>query len=136
MLKKINLLDLHEAIKNKLEEKTKLRAYDVVPTDAKAPFLCLQCIGKQDNSTKTMYVEAFNFYVHCFAEGDSSEKVYNLINLVEEALTEDVKLSNEFNLVDQVEDGIVQIITEEETFEKRAVLSYTFKICYGYKCKI
>lgn len=29
MIKKINLIDLHEAIKNKLEEKTDLRAYDV-----------------------------------------------------------------------------------------------------------
>lgn len=136
MIKKINLIDLHEATKNKLEEKTDLRAYDIVPEDVKAPFLSLQCVGKEDSSTKTMFIEKFIFYIHCFAEGDSSTKIYDVINKVEEALTEDIELPSEYNLVNQVEEGIVQIITETETFEKRAILEYSFNICYGFKCKI
>lgn len=136
MLKKINLTDLHKSIKDKLEDKTKLKCYDVVPLNAKGPFLVLQCVGKQDNSTKTMYVEDFIFYVQAFSPNESSKGIYELIQLVEEALTEDIALSEDFNLISQVEDGILQILTEQETKEKRAVIQYTFKICYGFKCKI
>lgn len=136
MLKKINLTDLHAAIRNKLEDKTKLKCYDVVPLNIRGDFLMLQCVGKQDNSTKTMYVEDFIFYIHAVSNNERSKGIYELIQLVEEALTEDITLSEDFNLISQVEDGILQILTEQETKEKRAVIQYTFKICYGFKCKI
>lgn len=135
MIRKINLIDIHSAIKERLETSTSLKAYDVVPEDAKAPFFCVQFISKEDSSTKTMYREKFNFYIHCFDEADTSEKVYDLINKVEEALTEDIVLPTDFQLIEQIENGILQIITEVETNEKRGILSYSFDVCYGFKCK-
>lgn len=136
MLKKISLTDLHATIKDKIEDKTGLRCYDVVDTDIRGPFYFLQCVGKQDNSTKTMFVEDFKFYVHAISDTDRATEIYDLIQKVEEALTEDIDLGCEFNLVRQTEDGIVQILTEQGTKEKHAVLSYTFSVCYGYKVKI
>ena len=60
--------------------------------------------------------------------------VYNLIQKLEEALTEDISLPEPYQLVMQTNNGI-QTIKTDETGEKHAVLAYEFMICYGFKCK-
>lgn len=134
MFGKINIGDVHESIKSKLESKLDIRIYDTVPDNEKSPLIFIQCVGKNDASSKTMYIEDFKFYIHCLSDGDTSDSIYSLIQQVEEALTEDIDLKNENFLVSQVEDGLMQILTEE-TGEKHAVIQYSFKICYGFKCK-
>lgn len=135
MLHKIKLTEIHSAIKEKLENKTTTKVYDVVPVDAPSPLLVVEFVGKKDASTKTTFIEEFTFYIHCLAQGDSSINIYNLIGEVEEALTEEIDLGNEGYLARQREDGIIQLLTEE-TGEKHAVIQYTFGVCYGFKCKI
>lgn len=134
MLKKVSIGDIHAGIKDKIEKKTGLKAYDVVPDDEPNPLVVIQAIGKQDNSTKTMYIEDFKFYIHAICEGNTSENIYNLIQKVEEALTEPIDLEGESWLVSQTQDGVLQILTED-TGEKHAVLQYSLKVCYGFKCK-
>ena len=58
-----------------------------------------------------------------------------MINQLEEALTEDIVLPDDYELIMQTNNGI-QTIKQDETKEKHAVLSYEFMICYGFKCKI
>lgn len=134
MLVKLNIVDLHEAIKNKLENKSNLKAFDVIPLDESPPFLHIQYVGKSDSSTKTMYIESFTFHIHGFSEGESSQNIYNVIEIIEEALTENIVLGKEYMVVNQTEDGIIQLL-REDTGENHVILQYTFKICYGFKCK-
>lgn len=132
MNKKINITLLHKEIKKQIEKNSSLKVYDVVETDTPAPFAMVQLVSKRDASTKTMYKEEFNFYIHVLAEGGSSINIYNAIEAIEESLTQDIDVCG---LLEQRENGILQIITEQ-TGEKRAVLSYTFIVCYGYKSKM
>lgn len=68
--------------------------------------------------------------------GDSSVSAYELIQKLEEALTEDITLPEGYELITQTNNGIQTIKTDEVTNEKHAVLSYEFTVCYGFKCKI
>ena len=55
--------------------------------------------------------------------------------MLDEALTEDIRLPEGFELVMQTNNG-VQTIKTDETNEKHAVLAYEFMVCYGFKWKI
>ncbi len=135
MLKKLSLLDFHKSLKKLIEDKTDLKCYDEVPLNAKSPFYYFEVVGKREENTKTMYCEVITLWAHAIAEkSKGSVKVYKLINALEEALTEEIKLDDGYLLLNQVSTGI-QTIKLDETGEKHAVLEYEFKICYGFKCK-
>lgn len=83
-----------------------------------------------------MWRDVFTVWIHAVAEpGESSVRIYSLIQELEEALTEDIELPEGFDLIMQTNNG-VQTIKTDETNEKHAVLAYEFMICYGFKCKI
>ena len=83
-----------------------------------------------------MWRDVFTVWIHAIAEkGDSSVQIYELIQNLEEALTEEIILPEEYELVMQINNGI-QTIKKDETNEKHAVLAYEFMVCYGFKCKI
>ena len=62
-------------------------------------------------------------------------QIHKLIEDLQEAMTEDIELPEPFELIMQT-DGGVQTIKTDETKEKHAIVSYTFMVCYGFKCKI
>lgn len=135
MLKRMSLLDLAKAIKTKVEDNTKTKCYDEVLNNAESPFYFIEVVKVVPANTKTMYCDNFQVFIHCIAEpSGSSVPIYNLIQDLEEALTEDVELPEEFNLISQFNNG-VQIIKTDETNEKHAVIGFEFKICYGFKIK-
>lgn len=83
-----------------------------------------------------MYRDVYTVWIHAVAQpGDSSVQIYEMIQQLEEALTEDVPLPEGFELILQTSNG-VQTIKTDETNEKHAVLSFEFTVCYGFKCKI
>ena len=83
-----------------------------------------------------MYRDVYTVWIHAIAQpGDSSVQIYEMIQQLEEALTEDVPLPEGFELILQTSNG-VQTIKTDETNEKHAVLSFEFTVCYGFKCKI
>ena len=136
MYKQLGLLDLIYAIQVKVEAKTKLRCYDAVPNNAPSPFYFAEVIAKRPAHTKTMYREVFTVWIHAVAEpGQSSVRIYELIQLLEESLTEDIILPEGFELILQTNNGVQRIKTDE-TNEKHAVLAFEFTVCYGFKCKI
>lgn len=136
MYKQLGLVDLIHGIQAKVEEKTGVKCYDAVPRNAPSPFYFAEVIGKRPAHTKTMYRDVFSVWIHAIAEpGMSSVRIYELIQLLEEALTEDISLPEGFELILQVSNG-VQTIKTDETNEKHAVLSFEFTVCYGFKCKI
>ena len=87
-------------------------------------------------NTKTMLKDKFSVWIHAIAEpGESSVMIYDMIQKLQEAMTEDIVLPEGFELILQM-DGGVQTIKKDETKEKHAVLLYEFTVCYGFKCKI
>lgn len=134
--KQMGLVDLISAIQNKVEKRTRLRCYDAVPINKISPFYYAEVVGKRPAHSKTMWRDIFTVWIHAIAEpGESSVQIYDLIQRLEEALTEDVDLPEEYELIMQTNNGI-QTIKTDETKEKHAVLAYEFMVCYGYKCKI
>lgn len=136
MYKQLGLVDLIHRIQAKVEEKTGVKCYDAVPRNAPSPFYFAEVIGKRPAHTKTMYRDVYTVWIHAIAQpGDSSVQIYEMIQQLEEALTEDISLPEGFELILQVSNG-VQTIKTDETNEKHAVLSFEFTVCYGFKCKI
>lgn len=137
MYKQIGLVELISAIQKKIENKTGLKCYDAVPQNAPSPFYFAEVIGKNPAPSKTMYKDKFKVWIHAIAkaeENGSSMGVYDLIQKLEETLTEDIEIPQEYELVAQLNNGI-QTIKTDETGEKHAVLLYEFTVCYGFKCK-
>ena len=136
MYKQLGLVDLIQGIQAKVEEKTGVKCYDAVPRNAPSPFYFAEVIGKRPAHTKTMYRDVYTVWIHAIAQpGDSSVQIYEMIQQLEETLTEDISLPEGFELILQASNG-VQTIKTDETNEKHAVLSFEFTVCYGFKCKI
>lgn len=136
MLKKLGLLDLHAAIIKKVEERTGLRCLDKIPKDYLAPFYYAEIVGIKPDNTKTMWCDTYEVYFHTIAEpGTGNVRIYELIQHLEESLTEKMVLPEDFSVPLQTENGLINLQTDE-TNEKHAVLSYSFKVCYGFKTKI
>ena len=136
MYKQLGLVDLIQAIQKKVKERTGLECYDSVPDNAPSPFYFAEVVGKRPAHTKTMYRDVFTVWIHAVAEPEeSSVQIYELIQKLEEALTEEIEIPEEYDLIMQTDNGI-QTIKTDETKEKHAVLAYEFMICYGFKCKI
>lgn len=138
MYKQIGLVDLIYAIQTKIQDKTGLKCYDAVPQNCKSPFYFAEVVGKRPAHSKTMYKDIFTVWIHCIAAPDktgSSVGVYDIIQRLEEAMTENIVLPEDFELVMQTNNGI-QTIKTDETKEKHAVLAFEFMVCYGMKCKL
>ncbi len=134
--KQLGLVDLISAIQKRVENGTDLKCYDSVPKNADSPFYFAEVVGKRPAHTKTMWRDVFTVWTHAIAEpGDSSVQIYNMIQCLEESLTEDIELPEEFELILQNNNGI-QVIKKDETNEKHAVIEFAFTVCYGFKCKI
>lgn len=134
--KQMGLVELISAIQKKVENKTDLKCFDAVPVNEVSPFYYAQVVGKRPAHSKTMWRDIFTVWIHAIAKpGESSVQIYELIQKLEEALTEDIDLPEEYELIMQTNNGI-QTIKTDETGEKHAVLAYEFMVCYGYKCKI
>lgn len=135
MFRQLSLTDLVAAVKSRIETGTSLPCYDVPPENAAAPFVFVEIAALRPADTKTMYCKRYTLWLHVIAEEKaSSVPVYQYIQDVQEALTEDIALPEEFTLVYQSDNGI-QMINTDETGEKHAVLEFEFVICFAYKTK-
>lgn len=135
MYKQLGLVDLISAIQKKVQDNTVAKCYDSVPDNAPSPFYFAEVIGKRPAHSKTMWRDIFTVWIHVIAEpGGSSVQIYELIQELEEALSEDIELPEGFDLIMQTNNG-VQTIKTDETNEKHAVLAYEFMVCYGFRCK-
>ena len=134
----LGLVDLISAVQTLVERQTGLRCYDAVPQNAESPFYFAEVVGKRPENSKTMFRDVFTVYIHSIAPADeygSSKGIYDLIQSLEEAFTEDITLPQGFWLMWQKNNGL-QIIKKDETEEKHAVCSYEFMVAYGAKVKV
>ncbi|KYG34911.1 DUF5072 family protein [Alkalihalobacillus trypoxylicola] len=137
MLKKLSILDMHVALKNKIEANTHLKCIDNVGVNEPSPFTFLEIVGMTEKNTKTMYVDEYIIHVHVISEpSNSSIGHYANISSVQEALTEYIRLPDGFELFKQASSGLISNYIEKETNERHAVLGFIFNVSYGFKIKI
>ena len=137
MYNKLSFITLVAAIQAKFKEHTGLKCYDVPPINANSPFYFVEVLNRRPADNKTMFRDVFTVYIHCIAAETSTASnvgVYNLINEVDEILTENITLPEPFQLVMQTNNGVNRIF-DEETGEKHAVIEAQFMCLYGLKCK-
>ena len=136
MLRRMNITDLMKAVQTQIKANTGLPCYDAIPPNAESPFYYMSYAGSQPADTKTMFVDRHTVDIHIIADvSPSSVPVFKYIQLLEQAMTEDITIPKEYKLVRQSSGG-VRTIQDDETGEKHAVMSFTFLISYGYKIKI
>ena len=133
---KLSPVTLIAAVQDKVEALTGLRCYDHVPLNEASPLYFAEITRIQPANSKTMYRDVYSVAIHCIAEESSSSVgVYNLIENLQSALSEDISLPEPFELVMQTDNG-VQTIKTDESGEKHAIVSYDFTVCYGFICKL
>ena len=133
---KLSPVTLIAAVQDKVEALTGIRCYDHVPLNEASPLYFAEITRIQPANSKTMYRDIYSVAIHCIAEeSPSSVGVYNLIESLQSALSEDIILPEPFTLVLQTDNG-VQTIKTDESGEKHAIVIFEFTVCYGFKCKI
>lgn len=133
---KLSPVTLIAAVQKKVEALTELRCYDHVPLNEESPLYFAEITRIQPANSKTMFRDVYSVAIHCIAEeSPSSVGVYNLIENLQSALSEDISLPEPFELVMQTDNG-VQTIKTDESGEKHAIVSYDFTVCYGFICKL
>ena len=134
-LKQIGIVELISAIQQRVEDETGLRCYDVVPDNTPSPFYIAEAVSKRPDNSKTFFRDVFTVWIHCIADGKvSSVDVYDMVQALEEAMTEDITLGEDYWLQDQTNTGL-QNIFDEATGEKHAVCSFELRVCYGFRTK-
>ena len=133
---KLSPVTLIAAVQEKVEALTELRCYDHVPLNKESPLYFAEITRIQPANSKTMVRDVYSVAIHCIAdESPSSVGVYNLIENLQSALSEDIILPEPFTLVMQTDNG-VQTIKTDESGEKHAIVNFDFMISYGFMCKI
>lgn len=133
---KLSPVTLIAAVQDKVEAPTELRCYDHVPLNEESPLYYAEITRIQPANSKTMFRDVYSVAIHCIAEeSPSSVGVYNLIENLQSALSEDISLPEPFELVMQTDNG-VQTIKTDESGEKHAIVNFDFMVCYGFRCKI
>ena len=133
---KLSPVTLIAAVQDKVESLTDLRCYDHVPLNEASPLYFAEITRIQPANSKTMFRDVYSVAIHCIAEeSPSSVGVYNLIENLQSALSEDIILPEPFTLVMQTDNG-VQTIKTDESGEKHAIVNFDFMVSYGFMCKI
>ncbi len=133
---KLSPVTLIAAVQEKIEALTGLRCYDHIPLNEASPLYFAEITRIQPANSKTMFRDVYSVAIHCIAEeSPSSVGVYNLIENLQSALSEDITLPEPFELVMQTDNG-VQTIKTDESGEKHAIVNFDFMVCYGFMCKI
>lgn len=133
---KLSPVTLVAAVQDKVESLTDLRCYDHVPLNEESPLYFAEITRIQPANSKTMFRDIYSVAIHCIAkESPSSVGVYNLIENLQSALSEDINLPEPFTLVMQTDNG-VQTIKTDESGEKHAIVNFDFMVSYGFMCKI
>ena len=133
---KLSPVTLIAAVQDKIERLTDLRCYDHVPMNEESPLYFAEITRIQPANSKTMYRDVYSVAIHCIAEeSPSSVGVYNLIENLQSALSEEITLPEPFTLVMQTDNG-VQTIKTDESGEKHAIVNFDFTVSYGFMCKI
>lgn len=135
MLKQFPITELIKAVQAQVQAGTGKKCLDHVERDETSPFYFVEFRQSTPGNSKTMFVQDYLIYIHAVTEQtESSVPLYKYIEELEEALTQDISIPDPYNLVFQRDNGVISIY-REETDEMHGIVSFTFRISYGWKCK-
>ena len=136
MLKQFPITELIKAIQAQVRTGTGRKCLDHVEQNEQSPFYYVEFRQSRPGKSKTMFVQDYDVYIHVVTEEtESSVPLYRYIQELEEALTQDISIPEPYHLVMQTDNGVVSNY-REETDELHGVVSFTFRISYGWKCKM
>ena len=136
MMKKLSFVTLLAAVIQKVEENTGLRCYDAVPKDTAPPYYQAVFAGQLPEPNKTMLKERYQIHIHAVADGtNGSVAIFDLIQKVDEAMTEHIELPEDYELIMQTPTGAQPPYLDEDG-TMRSIIGYDLTIFYGYKMKI
>lgn len=131
MLEKLSLNDLQGAIAELIQNNTGIVVWDQDPESKPVPRYLMRIKGKENISSKTAFLERYTFWIHAIASAEGANPdVYDLVQLLEEALTEDISLPQGFCLIDTSEKGVLAV-KDEPGGQRRVIVKYEFTIAYG-----
>lgn len=136
MFKRLSIAQFLGCVMECLELRTGLACY-ADPDGMPSPFLAVQIVKTEPANTKTMFIDCFEVWIHAISKPSlpySPAKALELVQVIEEAMSDDIDFSEPFSLIRQ-EYGGLQTLKRDPTDEGHAVLSFNFQICYGYRCK-
>lgn len=136
MLEKLGIKNYIQSMINLIERNTGKRCFDIVPKNQKPPFYKIQFLTKTPENNKTQWRERFSVWVWIVSsQKESKAELYDMIEALEEAYTEEITLPLNVALISQVDRGI-QSIEEAESGEFVAISELETLLVYGYKTKV
>lgn len=137
MYKQLSIIDVLKAVRDRVETDTDYVCYVDMPVNEKSPLYFAELIGTRPVKSKTMFRTEYTVYIHVIDEpheNKSTAGLYKMIEALEEALTTEISVPKEYNLIMQINDGLVQKQLDE-TNEWHAIIAFRFDVCYGFKMK-
>lgn len=135
MYQKMSFTSIIASIIKQVRVNTGLPCYDSVPINAPKSFYVAEMVGSLPEKSKTMMKDRYQVVMHVFTEGGSSVPIYNAIQKLEEALTVDIELPDDYEVTLQIPTGVNQIMDQADG-SKHAVVGFDFVVFSGYKMKI
>lgn len=134
MLHRVSPVDLLAAVVERVTDGTSYPCMSD-PDMAESPFYSLELVESRPERSKTMYLDTYVVWVHVIAApSKTQETVLDMVQELEEAMTQPVELPDCFNLTRQVESGM-QTINKDPTGEWHAVVAYELTVSYGLMVK-
>ena len=136
MIQRLGIGEFVGLLIDHIEAKTQLPCYDS-PDGKASPFYSVEFVKSDPDNTKTMYVDVVEVWIHCISEEVvpySNAPVFAMVKKLEQAMGENFTLPPPFKLFSTEYNG-VQTIKKDESGEGHAVLSFSFRICYGFAVK-
>lgn len=136
MLRRLSIAEFWGLLLDHVQGLTEIPVY-TSPYERKSPFYYLELLGSDPVDTKTQYIDRFKFAIHAISRPTrpfSFAPVLEMVQEIEEVMTEPMQLARPFWLVDYSFDG-VRSVQKDETDEGHAVLDYHFDVSYGFKIK-
>ena len=136
MLQRMSIAEFLGVLNAAVEDRTGYPCHPN-PDGKESPFYSVQLIKTEPKNTKTSFVDRYEVWIHCVAAPvvpHSDAPVLDLVQTIEEAMTDDVDLDGSFEMFNQQSNGL-QSLKKDESGEGHAVLSFYFDVQYGLRCK-
>lgn len=119
-----------------IEQRTGIPTHDT-PENQPSPLFAVELLKTEPANTKTMFIDRYDVRVHCIAapvNPHSNAPVLRLVQALEIALDERIRINEPFTVYDQEYRGL-RSLKKDESGEGHAITDWSFFICYGYRCK-
>ncbi|MCG4732711.1 DUF5072 domain-containing protein [Casaltella massiliensis] len=131
---RINLNDLISAVETQVKERTGVECSSQIRETAGEPYYYIQVVKTQTTGSKTSYCETITVWIYAVCPSNDQHEKNNMLNALNEALTEDIELPQPYILVMQKDSGRQQT-DQKENDKREAMEAYDFVVSYGLKFK-